>query len=116
MASVQAVLAALSADTTRTPEELLVVALAAAARLPGTASANELEVRSGEAVYVAQGGDMLDLIAHRHYGTVAAVRHIQAANPELAGSGPVLAAGTRVRLPTLATTPEEATRRVEVWD
>ena len=116
MASAAAVLEALSADTTRTPEELLVVALEAAARLPGTVGANEIEVKGGEDVHVAQDGDMLDLIAFRRYGTVAAVRDIQAANPELAGRGPRLAAGTRVRLPTIETTPVERTRRVEVWD
>ena len=116
MASASAVLAALETDTTRTPEELLVVALEAASRLPGTAGENELEVRTGEDVHVAQEGDMLDAIAHRRYGTVAAVRAIQAANPELAGRGPRLAAGTRVRLPEIETAPVEQTRRIQVWE
>lgn len=116
MSSAAAVLAALEADPGRTPEELLVVALEAAARLPGAAGALELEESAGDVVYVAQDGDMLDLIAYRRYGTVSAVRHVQAANPGLTGRGPRLAAGTRVRLPDLQTTPEEAARYVQLWD
>ena len=116
MASVRAVVEAVSADPDRTPEELLIVALAAAARLDGDAGALELERPPADFVYVAQEGDTLDLIAHRRYGTVAAVRNIQAANPDLTTSGPRLPAGTRVRLPEIDATPEDAARVVQLWD
>ena len=116
MSRAKAVLEALEADPSRTPEELLVVALETASRLPDAAGALELEESAADVVYVAQDGDMLDLVAYRRYGTVAAVRHVQAANPDLTGRGPRLAAGTRVRLPDLRTTPEEAARYVQLWD
>ena len=116
MSSVTALLDALSADATRTPEELLDVALATAARLEGDAGTLELDQPLADFVYVAQGGDTLDLIAHRRYGTVSAVRHVQAANPDLTGLGPRLPAGTRVRLPDIEATPEDESRLVQLWD
>ena len=116
MSNVTTVLDALSADTDRTPEELLVVARATAARLEGDAGPLELERPAADFVYVAQSGDTLDLIAHRRYGTVSAVRHIQAANPDLTGLGPRLPAGTQVRLPDIEATPEEESRFVQLWD
>ena len=88
MASVNAVLETISAELDRAPEELLVVALAAAARLEGSAGTLELELPAADFVYVAQDGDTLDFIAHRRYGTVSAVRHVQAANPDLTALGP----------------------------
>ena len=116
MPSAAAVIAALKADPDRTPEQLLAAALAAASRLEGDAGALELDRPAGDFTYVAVDGDMLDLIAYRRYGTVAAVRHIQAANPELTGTGPRLAAGTRVRLPDVEVAPEEEARVVQLWD
>ena len=116
MSNVTAVLDAISADPSRTPEELLVVALAVAARIEGNATALELDRPVADFVYTAQDGDTLDLIAHRRYGTVAAVRHVQAANPELTALGPRLPAGTRVRLPDIEVTPEDEVRVVQLWD
>ena len=116
MATVTDVLDAISADTSRTPEELLVVALAAAARAAGPPGPLELERPVADFVYVAQGGDTLDLIAFRRYGTVAAVRRVQAANRDLAALGPRLPAGTRVRLPDIDVTPESEVRVVQLWD
>lgn len=116
MSSVTAVLDAVSADPDRTPEELLAAALATAARLEGDAGPLDFEPPAADFVYVAHGGDTLDLIAHRRYGTVSAVRHVQAANPELAALGPRLPAGTRVRLPDIEATPEDETRLVQLWD
>ena len=116
MATVAAIMEAIEAAPTASLEELLAVALATAAGLGGAATALELERPAGDAVYVAQGGDTLDLIAYRRYGTVAAVRNVQAANPALAAYGPRLAAGTRVRLPDIEVTPEDEAQAVQLWD
>ena len=116
MARVQSVLDAISAEPDLSPGELLVLAIGTAARLDGDAGALELERLPAEVVYVAQAGDTLDLIAHRRYGTAAAVRHIQAANPELTGLAPQLAAGTRVLLPDVEVTPVDETKLVQLWD
>lgn len=116
MAGVQAVLEALRANPGRSPAELADIALATAARLEGGAGPLELERREATVVYVAGDGDMLDAIAHRRYGSAAAVRYVQAANPGLAAAGPRLAAGTRVLLPDVDVPPEGETRPVELWD
>ena len=115
MATVTDILAALSADPGRTPGELLEAARVAASRQEGDASA-ELERPTADAVYIAQEGDMLDLVAHRRYGTVTAVTRIRAANPDLAGIGPRLPAGTRVVLPEIDSTPQDTTQEVQLWD
>ena len=116
MASVRGILEALRADADRSPAELVAVALAVAARLEGDAGPLELERRAATVVYVAAGGDMLDAIAHRQYGTAAAVRHIQAANPGLVALGPRLPAGTRVLLPDVEVAPRGEARPVELWE
>ena len=116
MSAVTAILDAISADTSRVPEELLDIARTTAARLEGDAGPLELVRPAAETVYVAQAGDTLDLIAHRRYGTESAVHHVQAANPELTALGPRLPAGTRVRLPEVKATPEDETRLVQLWD
>lgn len=116
MSNATAVINAVAADATRTPEELLEVALATAARLEGSAGRLELQRLPADFVYVAQDGDTLDLIAYRRYGTVAALRHVQAANPDLTAQAPRLAAGTRVRLPDIEVTPEDEARVVQLWD
>ena len=116
MSSVTAILEALSADKNATPQELLDIARMTASRLEGDAGAPELERPPAGFVYVAQAGDTLDLIAHRRYGTVYAVRHIQAANPELTALGPRLPAGTKVRLPEIETTPSDEAKVVQLWD
>lgn len=116
MSSAATVLAAIEADPDRTPEELLAAALAVASRLEGTAGALELERPASDFVYVASEGDTLDLIAFRRYGTVAAVRHVQAANPDLTALGPRLPAGTRIRVPEIEVTPEDEAEVVQLWD
>ena len=115
MPTVTDILDALSADPDRTPEDLLEAARVAASRRQGDASA-ELERPTAEAVYIAQEGDMLDLVAHRRYGTVTAVTRIRAANPDLTGAGPRLPAGTRVVLPEIEATPQDTTQAVQLWD
>ena len=84
MSSVTAILDAISADASRTPDELLDIALTTAAGLEGDAGPLELDRPGADFVYVARAGDTLDLIAHRRYGNVSAVRNVQAANPDLA--------------------------------
>ena len=116
MSSVTAVLAAVTAHPDRSPEALLDVARSTAARLEGDAGRLELERLDAITVYAVQDGDTLDLIAHRRYGTVSAVRHVLAANPDLTGRGPRLPAGTRVRLPNIRTPPESDARFVQLWD
>ena len=116
MTTAAGVLRALEADPSRTPEELLAVALAAASRLEGAASTLELERPASDFVYVALEGDTLDLIAYRRYGTVAAVRQVQAANPDLTALGPRLPAGTRVRVPEIGVTPEDEAQVAQLWD
>ena len=116
MPTATAIVEAIAADPDRTPAQLLAAALAAAARLEGAAGPLELERPAGDAVYVAVDGDMLDLIAYRRYGTVAALRHVLAANPDLTGAEPRLAAGTRVRLPDIEVAPEDEARVVQLWD
>ena len=117
MTTAAEVLQAVEADPTRLPEDLLAVALAAASRLDNAAATLELERPAGDFVYAALDGDTLDLIAYRRYGTVAAIRHVQAANPELTAHGPRLPAGTRVRLPDIDVAPECAARGVvQLWD
>ena len=73
--------------------------------------------RRGRAISATpRGPAMLDLIAQRRYGTISAVYHIQAANPDLAALGPRLPAGTQVRLPDIDAPPEEESRLVQLWD
>lgn len=107
---------AIEAATDSTPEELLEVALAAAARLDGTAGPLELETLDATAEYVSRQGDTLDLIAQERYGSAVAVRRIQAANPDLTHLGPILPVGTRVRLPDVEVAPAETIEVVQLWD
>ncbi len=116
MASRTRVLAAVRSDPTRSPEELLVVALAAAARLDGTPGKLELERAPATVEYLSRQGDTLDLIAHARYGSAAAVRNLLAANPDLAAAGPVLEVGTKVMLPDLDAAPEQREDVVQLWD
>lgn len=62
-------------------------------------------------------GDMVDVIAWKHYGCEAAMTQILEANPHLADQGPMLAGGIMITLPVLSkaeTTPEIAT--IKLWD
>lgn len=63
--------------------------------------------------YRTVDGDMVDLIAWRHYGREAAMADILDANPGLAARGPVLPAGVEIELPDL---PPPAPATVKLWD
>jgi len=63
----------------------------------------------------AQQGDTVDEICNRHYGrTQQAVELAYAANPGLAGHGPVLPHGCEVVLPDLPASSSAET--VNLWD
>lgn len=65
-------------------------------------------------VVLAQQGDTLDVICHRHYGYTAGVtEHVLHANGHLAVLGPVLPIGTRVVLPAFRPASTRAT--VQLW-
>ena len=64
---------------------------------------------------IAQQGDTLDALCHRHYGrTEGVVEAVLLANPGLAEVGVILPHGTPVTLPVMATAP--ATETVQLWD
>lgn len=64
---------------------------------------------------VTTDGDMLDLIAFRHYGySSGAVEAILDANYGLADKPPVLPAGIVITLPDIAPAPVKAP--VRLWD
>lgn len=69
--------------------------------------------------YRAAEGDMLDDIAHRHYGPAvapaAALAAIVAANPGLVTSRPRLSAGAIVELPPIEAAAE-TDETVQLWD
>ena len=70
----------------------------------------------GSAVYVTIDGDMIDSIAHAYYGKHARnTEALLAANWRVVYLGPVLPAGTVIKLPQIATTPQPATFR-RLWD
>lgn len=64
---------------------------------------------------IAQQGDTLDALCHRHYGrTEGAVEAVMRVNPGLAEVGVILPHGTAVTLPVMATAP--TTETVQLWD
>ncbi|QIP89881.1 tail protein X [Serratia fonticola] len=64
---------------------------------------------------IAQQGDTLDALCHRHYGrTEGVVEVVLLANPSLAEVGVILPYGTAVTLPVMETAP--ATETVQLWD
>lgn len=64
---------------------------------------------------IAMQGDTLDAIVWRHYGrTRSLVEIVLEANPGLAEHGPILPAGTNVRLPSAPAQPLNAA--VNLWD
>lgn len=65
---------------------------------------------------IAQQGDTVDLICHRHLGrTAGTVELVLEANPGLAALGAVLPMGTAVELPDVA--PAAAQEKlVQLWD
>lgn len=63
----------------------------------------------------AADGDTVDALCYRHYGRTAAVTEaVLTANPGLAALGPVLPAGTQVRMPVVTQKPTRTT--VNLWD
>lgn len=66
--------------------------------------------------YITSEGDTADLVAFKYYGTTSAlvVETMLAANPGLSDYGPVLPAGTEVKLPDIDTT--EKVQGVRLWD
>ncbi|MCP5136610.1 MAG: tail protein X [Gammaproteobacteria bacterium] len=66
-------------------------------------------------IYRTTDGDMVDLIAHRHYGPKpGAVEAIYEANPGLAEFDVPLVAGINITLPELPKATEPET--VRLWD
>jgi phage tail protein X len=64
----------------------------------------------------AKQGDTVDLICQRQYGRTADVTEaVLAANPGLAGLGPVLPPNARVLLPDIDT-KSSAARLTSLWD
>lgn len=65
--------------------------------------------------YKTEQGDMLDLIAYRHYGySSGAVEQILIANYGLCEHPPVLPAGLMITLPDLA--PATAKAPIRLWE
>lgn len=60
-------------------------------------------------------GDTVDRLCFRHYGyTDAVTEAVLEANPGLAEQGPIIAMGTRVKLP--AVPAQQARQTVQLWD
>ncbi|MFM2041557.1 MAG: hypothetical protein RLY86_133 [Pseudomonadota bacterium] len=59
-------------------------------------------------------GDTVDAMVHRHYGSSDMVAAVLAANPGLSDLGPILPAGTLVRMP--AAVRRTITHPVKLWD
>lgn len=67
--------------------------------------------------YVTTGGEMLDLIAWRHYGYHAGtVEAILEANRDLSQLPPVLPAGVEIVLPDLPSAGDRRPKTVRLWD
>ena len=65
---------------------------------------------------LAQQGDTVDSLCHRHLGSSAAVEQTIEANPGLAALGPVLPHGTPVELPEEALVARPAADLINLWD
>ncbi|MDX6042899.1 tail protein X [Scandinavium lactucae] len=64
---------------------------------------------------IAQQGDTLDALCHRHYGrTEGVVEAVLAANPGLAELGAILPHGTCISLPVVDTAA--VTETLNLWD
>jgi len=64
---------------------------------------------------IAQQGDTLDVLCHRHYGrTEGVVEAVLLVNPGLVQVGVILPHGTAVTLPVMETA--SATETVQLWD
>ena len=96
------------------PKAMLDTALQTASRASGETAVFAQAATPVTVAYRARAGDALDYIAWRQFGDSAAVVSVLDANPELADTDPLLAAGTLVGLPD---TPVEAAVRtvVQLW-
>lgn len=76
-----------------------------------------LTAADGSAIYVTVDGDMVDLIAHVHYGShLGNTERVYDANPGLSARGPVLPAGVVVKLPELPVKAATAKPFRRLWD
>ncbi|MCC5807240.1 MAG: tail protein X [Opitutales bacterium] len=71
-----------------------------------------------DVTYTSLPGDTADSVCWTHYGSTEPVGRVLEANPGLAAKGPVLPAGTEIRLPGLG--PRRAEPRtlpaLRLWD
>ena len=65
--------------------------------------------------YRTLDGDMLDAICHVQLGSVAHLPAVLAANPHLAGLGPIYPAGVVIQLPNLAPAEPVARGQIRLW-
>lgn len=73
-------------------------------------------LEDGTPAYVTIDGDVVDMIAHAHYGShMGTTELVLEANRELSELGPVLPAGLLIKLPYRPVTPETKTFR-RLWD
>lgn len=67
--------------------------------------------------YETRDGDMLDLIAWRHYGYHrGTVEALLEANRDLSAQPPVLPAGLIILLPDMPSQAEQRPKTVRLWD
>lgn len=70
----------------------------------------------GTATVIAQQGDTVDAICHRHLGrTNSITEQVLALNPGLASHGNVLPEGTKLLMPTLQQFPAQK-QTIQLWD
>ncbi|QAU22899.1 phage tail protein [Dyella sp. M7H15-1] len=69
------------------------------------------------AAYVTRQGDVLDVVALKHYGRVSSsiVTAILEANYDLSEHGPILPGGLAIDLPDM-TLPSSVQNGVSLWD
>lgn len=60
-----------------------------------------------DVTYITLPGDTVDSVCFTHYGSVEPTTRVLEANPGLAALGPVLPAGTALRLPALTAPRDE---------
>ena len=62
--------------------------------------------------YITKGGDVLDWIVWRHYGTISALEQVMKANPNITDEK--LSAGIEVKLPYVEAT-QKTDNEVKLW-
>lgn len=67
-------------------------------------------------IVIAQQGDTVDQLCHRHLGGTASVtEQVLELNPGLSALGPVLPMGTRITLPD-ALPAKQDNQLIQLWD